>query len=86
MRQRLVTAAQVGPFALLVLLLVGIPLLPGASDPFRESSFLGVSGGPTLEQYRLVFESGSTIKVMLRTALVALGVATTVTALAFTIA
>ena len=86
LRSRLVTAAQVTPFAILVLLLVGLPLALLASYSFRESSFLGVGDGPTLENYRLVFENGATLRVMLRTALVALAVATAVTCLGFVIA
>ena len=86
LRARLTTAAQVAPFALLVFVLVVVPLALLASYSFRESSFLGVGDGPTLEQYRLVFENSSTLRVMLRTALVATAVALAVTFLAFVMA
>lgn len=71
---------------MLVVLLVGVPLALLASYSFRESSFLGVGAGPTFDQYKLVFEDSSTLRIMLRTIAVALGVATAVTALAFVVA
>lgn len=77
---------EVAPFLVLILLLVVVPLALLASYSFRESSFLGVGSGPTLEQYQAVFENPSTVRVMVKTIVMALAVGAVVTVLAFTIA
>lgn len=86
LRARLVTLLQVSPLVLLTVGLVGIPLILLITYSLRQSSFLGVGGGPTLEQYRLVFESDANLRVMTRTLVIASTVAVISTAFAFVIA
>lgn len=83
---RLGTAVQVSPFMALVVALIGIPFLLLITYSFRESSFLGVGGGPTLDQYKQIFESTGDLRVMTKTLAVALSVAAASTAMAFVIA
>ena len=77
--------AETAPLVLLVLFLIGLPLALLASYSFRESSFLGVGPGPTLDQYQAVFENSNTVRIMLRTLAVSFGVAGVVTILAFVV-
>lgn len=86
LRARLTTFLQVSPLVLLTVALVGVPLILLITYSLRESSFLGVGGGPTLEQYQLVFESDTNLRVMTRTFLIASAVAAVSTVLAFVIA
>lgn len=83
---RLTTSVQVSPLVLLTLALVGVPLILLITYSFRESSFLGVGSGPTLEQYQLVFESDTNLRVMTRTFIIAFSVAAISTVMAFVIA
>jgi putative spermidine/putrescine transport system permease protein len=85
-RAYLKPAAQLGPFGALALLVIGLPLVLLVTYSFRESSFLGVGGGPTLEQYKLVFDSPDTVRVMLKTFYLALAIAAIATSFAFVIA
>jgi putative spermidine/putrescine transport system permease protein len=85
-RTRLQLTAQLAPFGVMTALLLVAPLLLLLTHSFRESSFLGVGGGPTLEQYELVLGSAGTIAVMLKTLYVGLAVAAISIVLAFVIA
>jgi putative spermidine/putrescine transport system permease protein len=71
---------------LLTALVIGFPLVLLTTYSFRESSFLGVGTGPTLEQYKVVFESAGTVRLMLNTLMVSLIVGAIATALAFVVA
>lgn len=68
-----------------MLLVVGVPIILLATYSFRESSFLGVGSGPTLEQYKLVFDSAVTVRLMLKTFYVGVVVAAIATTFAFVI-
>jgi ABC-type spermidine/putrescine transport system permease subunit II len=80
------TKAQVGPLVGLSVLLLLIPLGLLVTYAFRSSSIVGVGPGPTLVQFQDVFQSSATLKLIERTALLAVSVAAIVTLLSLVFA
>ncbi|MBK5233373.1 MAG: ABC transporter permease subunit [Thermoleophilia bacterium] len=71
------------PLVALVTLLVAIPVVLLVTYAFRESSFAGVGAGPTLEQFKEVFESKAAVRLIVRTVGMSVLVSTIACALAF---
>ncbi|MBS1862566.1 MAG: ABC transporter permease subunit [Actinobacteria bacterium] len=80
------TVAPFLPLAVFMLVVLAGPLALLITYAFRESNFLGVGPGPTLEQFKAVFEQSANVKIMLRTLGIGLAVATACTAMAFVLA
>lgn len=74
------------PGGLLLLVVIVIPCVLLVTYAFRSATFAGVGPGPTFEQFKWVFESESTRRLMLRTLGVSGAVALLGTSLAFAFA
>jgi spermidine/putrescine transport system permease protein len=79
-------AAQVVPFAALLLGALVLPISVFVTYSFRPKGFLGVESGVTTRNYVHVAQSHTDVTIILRTIGLGLGVALIVTALAFVLA
>lgn len=77
------TLVQVAPFAVLSVLVIGVPLVLLVTYSFRDSGFAGIGPGPTFTQYREVLDSAATTRTIGKTVAVGLGISTLITALSF---